>query len=643
MEIKEKIIKAIQKAGTALIYADADIVKRFKSSGIKIVSEVPLSAISVESTENLSFGDYTTNFPMYSYRQMAAASNSHVPGGKKEGATWANLPYFFHSPVELAEKIVEKLRSDKDLIGVVEKIEVAGPGFINFWLKSDALTDNLIQIGKEKEKYGNSSKKNGKTAIIEYSSPNIAKPFTIGHLRSTIIGDAIANLLEATGWKVMRDNHLGDWGTQFGKQIYAIKTWGKKDPNAEYSVKELVDLYVKFHEEAEKDKTLDDKARGWFKKLEDGDSEAKRIWQKCIDWSFVEFDRIYNILGIKFSAEFQNGRGLGESFFESRMKAVIEELEKNKLLKVGEEGAKLVFFENDKYSPAMILKKDGATLYHTRDLATDKYRKDKYDPDLIVNEVGSEQALYFRQLFEMEKLLGWFAEGQRVHVGHGMVRFKEGKMSTRKGNVIWMEDVLNESLKRATILTATSGQARSEWGKPEDILSQKIKIDQDIESGNRNEDIRSIAIGALKYNDLKRDPKTDIVFDWDEILNMEGNSGPYLQYTVARCNSVITKANVKDGDIFTGVQNKAFSELEASNLRMLIHFDEVIVSAARNYSPNLLCNYLYELAQEYNSFYNKEKIIGSENEKLRLALTFGVAQVLKNGLKLLGIESPDRM
>ncbi|PIP18441.1 MAG: arginine--tRNA ligase, partial [Parcubacteria group bacterium CG23_combo_of_CG06-09_8_20_14_all_35_6] len=455
--------------------------------------------ISLEFSENEKFGDYSTSFAM---------------------KYW--LDFGFKNSQEFAIFLTEKLRQDKRLTEIVSKIETIEPGFINFWLKKEILTDNLEEILKKKEKYGISRINNGKIAIVEYSSPNIAKPFTIGHLRSTIIGDAIASLLQATGWKVYRDNHLGDWGTQFGKMIYAIKAWGNEEEIAKSKnpVKDLVALYVKFHEQVENNPYLEDEARQWFKKLEDGNGEAKRLWQKCVDWSWLAFDKIYSKLGVVFSYEFENGRGLGESFFENKIKAVIDELEEKKLLKTGEKGAKLVFFEKDKYPPAMILKKDGATLYHTRDLATDKYRLEKYNPDLIINEVGAEQTLYFQQLFEMEKLLGWYKDGQRVHIGHGLIKFKEGKMSTRKGNAIWMEEVLEEAQKKA------------------------------IELGSRDAGLADIvSIGALKYNDLKREPKTEIVFNWEEILNMKGDSGPYLQYVYARCQSVLEKAKMKNKKI----------------------------------------------------------------------------------------------
>ncbi|AKM83273.1 arginine--tRNA ligase [Candidatus Woesebacteria bacterium RIFOXYC1_FULL_31_51] len=543
--------------------------------------------IQIDIPENTLFGDYSSNIAMI----MA----------KKEGK----------NPYTLAEEIVAKLQGKKNIKLIFEKIEVAGAGFINFYIAKDILLNNLKKVD---EKYGNSDLNKGKITIVEYSSPNIAKPFTIGHLRSTIIGDAVANLLEASGWKVFRDNHLGDWGTQFGKMIYAIKTWGNegKISKLDNPVKELVTLYVKFHEEAEKNINLEDEGRKWFKKLEEADPEAKRIWKRCIDWSFVEFDRIYKSLNVSFSKEFENGRGLGESFFVNRMSGVISELEERKLLKIGKEGAKLVFFEKDKYPPAMIIKKDGTTLYHTRDLATDKYRLEKYNPDLIINEVGSEQTLYFRQLFEMEKLLGWFKEGQRIHLGHGLYRFKEGKMSTRKGNVIWMEDVLKEAIEKATKL------------------------------GSKGKISKIVAIGALKYNDLKRDPKTEIVFDWNEILNMNGNSGPYLQYTFARTRSVLFKSK-SINKVYDAVN---INSEEEAILRAIVHFPEVILISSSNYAPNLLCNYLFELASKFNTFYNKHSILTNENESVtsfRLNLTKSVGQIIKNGLNILGIEAPERM
>src|SRR3990172_3966913 len=528
---------------------------------------VKKAVVSLEHPVEEQFGDWSSNAALQYIKQVTQ----------------------FAQPKELATALVGKLQQTLKTNPAIESVSVAGPGFINFTLSQSYWLSQLERLGAVKdarELIAHSGA--GKTAIIEYSSPNIAKPFTVGHLRSTIIGDAIANILESIGWTVLRDNHLGDWGTQFGKQICALKKWGDVN-RLDYSVKELVDLYVKFHEEAEKDPKLEDEARSWFKKLEDGDKEARALWQKCVDWSWIEFNKIYQRLGIKFSDQFNQGRGLGESFFEDKMADVIAELKAKKLLKTGEDGAQLVFFKDDKYPPAMILKKDGATLYATRDLATDKYRKEQYQPDLVINEVGQEQELYFQQLFEIETRLGWYKKEQRIHVAHGMYRFKEGKMSTRKGNVIWLEEVLDEAEKKATA--------------------------------------KEIAIGALKWNDLKGSAKRDIVFDWDEILNMEGNSGPYLQYTYARCRSVIAKSNSQI-DPERSRKTTDLTNPDGLVLRTLYRFDEVVTQAAEELSPSLVANFLYDLAQRYNNFYNVETILKAPvgKKEFRLWLTHATAE-----------------
>lgn len=561
----------------------------------------------VTVVSNLSFGDFATNVALVT--------------AKKQNK----------NPREVAEEILKFLNESDEIKEIFEKIEIAGVGFINFHLSSKYLQNTLSEITQKEDTYGRSDKKSNHVVIVEYSSPNIAKPFTVGHLRSTIIGDAIAHLLEAVGYEVKRDNHLGDWGSQFGKQIYAVKTWGNEEAiaNADNPVKELVALYVKFHEEAEKNPQLEEEARGWFKKLEEGDSEARELWKKCIDWSLKEFDKFYKILGVTFSEN--NGQGYGESFFEDKMGPVIEELHAKKLLKRDEE-AELVYFPEEKFPPLMILKKDGTTLYATRDLATDKFRLDTYGHNIkIINEVGIEQELYFRQLFELEKMLGWVADGQRVHVKHGHYRFADGKMSTRKGNVIWLEEVLEEAVSRAAALEKET---------------------------NEQQNKSAVAIGALKWNDLKRDSKQDITFDWDDILNMQGNSGPYLQYTYVRTQSVLSRIKDKELSIKEGGLENLETNLNEGNnklqtinyqleekelLRFLSQYPYHVEVAAENFAPNLLCNYLFELAQKFNLFYEKHKIIGSEHENFRLQLTSATGQVLKNGLSLLGIGTVEKM
>ncbi|MFZ3301194.1 MAG: arginine--tRNA ligase [Microgenomates group bacterium] len=605
MDYKQLIAKSVAKAATNVIFENNDLILLFKKNKVDVVDCLSENQIEVDFSSNQIFGDYSTNIALVQYRMFAQSIESHVPNGSNLGAIWASVA---KNPRELAEKIVSKIDSD-----IFDKVEVAGPGFINFWFKNDVLVNNLIAIDTAKENYGKSNLGEGKLAIVEYSSPNIAKPFGVGHLRSTVIGDSVASLMESLGYKVMRDNHLGDWGTQFGKVICAIKKWGNEEDieKSESPVNELVNLYVKYHEESKVDPKLDDEARLWFKKLEDGDTETKRLWQKCVDWSWVEFQKIYDLLGIKFDESFNNGRGLGESFFESRMAGVIKELEENKLLKEGEDGAKLVFFADEKYPPLMILKKDGTTLYSTRDLATDKYRLEKYNPEIVINEVGSEQSLYFKQLYEIEKILGWYKEGQRVHVGHGLFLLDGKKMSTRAGKTVKLDEVLVEAIERAKKLGNTD-----------------------------DETAKQVGIGAIKYFDLSHQPMTNINFDWDSMFSMDGNSSPYIQYTVARINSLVAKGKVTKN---LKIEEITLNDEETAILRKLAQFQEIIVTAAKSYSPNILCNYLYDLASKFNTLYNKHKIVGSEEEEFRLLLSKGTAQVLKNGLKLLGIDSPERM
>ncbi len=525
------------------------------------------------------------------------------------------------NPREVADALVVKAR---EMLGdKVADVSVAGPGFINISLSPHYFVDRANNILQGD--FGIPNLGQGKPVVVEYSSPNIAKPFTIGHLRSTIIGDVVANLLQAVGYTVYRDNHLGDWGTQFGKQIYAIKAWGNEaeiDKSPE-PIRDLVALYVRFHEEAEKDPTLDDEARKWFKRLEDGDPEAKRLWQKCIDWTFVEFDRIYGELGVHFTEN--GGRGYGEAYFEGKMQPIIDELKAKGLLKESK-GAQLVFFPNDEMPPLMILKNDGATLYATRDLATDKFRLEHYPViKLVINEVGAEQALYWRQIYKIEEMLGWYKPGERVHIGHGMFRFKEGKMSTRKGNVIWLDDVLKEAVERSKTL-----------GSTDDVTTKQV------------------AMGAIKWNDLKRSANLDIAFDWDEILNMQGNSGPYIQYSYVRTKSLLEKSHSQDAARFVDT-NYTFNSQELGLLRYLDKFAETIEQAAITYSPNVLAQYLFDLAQHFNNFYQKNRILnisesdsGDANtvdttQKVRLALAAATGNILKKGLELLGIATPDKM
>lgn len=532
--------------------------------------------ITLEHPANLQFGDYSTNLAL-------------VLG-----------QIYNRSPKDLAGEIVVQILKSNN--AYLKHVEVAGPGFINFYLSEEFFKDQLKTILDQRDNFGRGEKKNQKI-LVEYSSPNIAKPFSIGHLRSTIIGDALANILAFSGYEIIRDNHLGDWGTQFGKQIVALKKWGdeQKIAGSDNPIKELVALYVKFHKEAEKNPKLEDEARAEFLKLEQGDPEAKKLWQKCIEWSLFEFNRIYQQLGINFDTT------LGESVFVSEVDRVYQALAEKNLLQQSE-GAELVFFAEDKLPPMIVRKKDGTSIYAVRDLAADLIRKEKYGDDIvIINEIGSEQELYLKQLYETEKMLGWFEAGQRIHVGHGLYRFPEGKMSTRKGNVIWLEDVLVEAIKRAKEFNPVTADL--------------------------------VGIGAIKYNDLKRDSKADILFDWEEVLNLKGNSGPYLQYTYARTQSILEKAG-KEGI------SPAVKEVEEITVleKLLYRFPEVVERSSLDYSAHHLATYLYELASAFSSYYVDHQVVSQEeNSPYRVALTLAVGQVLFNGLNLLGIKTPAKM
>jgi len=593
---------------------------------LKTLGVASQPAFGFELPVQASFGDLSSNVAMVTFKALA----------RHEITIYSN-------PRSWAEALVSQLKTtlitQSDLQPLITHVSVAGPGFINFTF-SDAYWLEALQTAAFKPESLIPQTGAGQKAVVEYSSPNIAKPFTIGHLRSTIIGDAVANLLAATGWQVFRDNHLGDWGTQFGKQIYAIKNLGlgsqaaniKAIEEAENPVKVLVDLYVEFHAKAEVDPTLEDQGRAWFQKLETGDSEARQLWQKCIDWSLKEFKKTYLRLNITFTENPANQQmGYGESFFEDKMAPVIEELAKIKVngqaLMQDSKGARLIFFPDEKYPPLMVMKQDGATLYATRDLATDKWRLSHYAQDvLVINEVGAEQALYFQQLYETEKLAGWVRPGQRVHVKHGMYRFKDKKMSTRKGNVIWLNEVLDEAERRALVMAQTETEGES-------------RVDTTTTT--------KIAIGALKWNDLKRSSHLDVVFDWDEILNLKGNSGPYVQYTYVRAQSILRKARQKGMKFEMTSKNYVLNPAEKTVVRSLSQFGGVVGDSARDYAPHHLATYLYELAQTFNSFYNQHQVLGDEvtpeQKVLRLQLTQAVAHVICQGLGILGIETVEKM
>ncbi len=578
MNIKERIKKDLKMA-----------VKK------SIGKNVALDKICLERPENPNYGDYSSNFAMVKFEEI-----------KKAGCETKN-------PFDLARKIAANFPKTNYL----EKIETISPGFINFYLKDEIFFSVVKEVLKEKNKYGSNKIGKGKTVVIDYSAPNIARPFGIGHLRSTIIGQAIYNLYKFSGYKIIGDNHLGDWGTQFGKLIYAIKNWYGSEKLSSATVNDLVELYIRFHQEAEKNPELDEQARLWFKKLEDNNKEAKNIWQKCIDISQQEFDRIYQLLGVKIDYAF------GESFYKDKIPSIIQEAKKLGIAKKSQ-GA-LIIEVDSKMPPVLILKSDKATTYHARDLATIKFRQEKFGRvNEMIYEVGADHKLHFQQLFIAAKKFDWGKKIKYTHIAHGMMRLPEGKMSTRKGRTILLEEILQEAVKRAQKIMAKNN--------PQIPLTEKENI------------AKMIGIGAVKYNDLCQHYSKNIVFSWEKILNLQGNSGPYLQYTNARACHILKKAGP---NIFSfGNLKKLKTKEEIALLKLLERFPETIKKATENYSPNIVCNYLFELAQEFNRFYEMIPVLKTKDKKLkkaRLALVKAVSQVMENGLCLLGIQSPEKM
>lgn len=557
------------------------------------IDDLDINEIQIDHPADTKFGDYSTNIAMILAKEL-----------KK-------------NPNEIAKNLVEEINNNTDF-EVIEKVELAGVGFINFYLKTEWLLKEAEVINYEVEfknrlaKYGL-----GKTMIIDYSAPNIAKSFGIGHLRSTNIGQALYNIYRILGWKTIGDNHLGDWGTQFGKQIVAIKRWCKKDLN-KLTINDLEELYVKFHDEAEKDPSLVDEGREWFKRLENKDPEARDIWQKCIDISLKEFNRVYDLIDVKIDMV------RGESYYEDMLPEVIAEVKTKGVLK---ESQGALIFEYDSMPPAIFMKTNGTTIYMTRDMATIKDRVKNWRPDLIIYEVGIDQALYFKQLFAAAEMMGWVDRVKLVHVGHGLISTKDGKFSTRKGKTIHLEEVIDKALKEAK------------------KVADRSQIIKDLDEKERSEMIKEVGIGAIKFNDLKQDPKNNIIFDWHKIMSLEGDSGPYLQYTYARCQSVLRKTGVKEQKNVEYDKAKAAltKPEELALLKEFYRFEEKITEASIRFSPAVLAEYLLSVARKYNKFYGKYRIIDQPEEDYRIFLTKVTASIISIGLKLLGIKPIEKM
>ncbi|MDP3057133.1 MAG: arginine--tRNA ligase [bacterium] len=526
-------------------------------------------------------------------------------------------------PMEIANAIKLKVvlrqaQDDKLGKGIIEKIEAVQPGFMNFYLKPEIAEKNLNVILKQKDKYGSAKIGKGKVVVIDYSQPNIAKRMHVGHLRSTIIGQAIYNIYALEGYKVKGVNHIGDWGTHFGKLIYAYKNFADKKALKENFAKEMNRLYVDFNARAKEDEELNDYARAETKKFQEGDRESVKIWKYFVRESLKEFNKIYKILGVKID------HTLGESFYQPMLNDIISEALEKRNIAIHSQGAVIIPLDKYNLPPLMIRKTDGATLYGTTDLAAMKYRVEKWKAEKIIYVVANEQAGHFQQLLKAGELMGYIKPGMAEHVKFGMVLGADGKkFSTREGKVILLEEVLGEAIGRARKIV--------EEKNPKLPDAEKKKI------------AKAVGIGAIKYNDLSQNRLTDISFNWDKMLDLRGNSAPYLQYTYARIKSILRKA--KTAKTFKFKPELLKDTRESAVLRQLAIFDEIIERAGEERMPNILADYIYKLANNFNAFYENVQVLTVEKDlrAARLGLVSGAAIVIKNGLKLLGIETLERM
>jgi arginyl-tRNA synthetase len=508
---------------------------------------------------------------------------------------------------DIAEKIVKP--------DFISEIKIQG-AYVNLFTDKGMFAKEILEnVVDEKENYGKSDIGNGKTIVVDYSSPNIAKPFHVGHLRSTVIGNAIYKIHEFLGYNCVGVNHLGDWGTQFGKLIVAYKNWGSKQAVEEKGIEELMRIYVKFHDEAENKPELDDEARGWFVKMQDGDEEALLLWKWFYEISMKEFDRVYKMLGVKFDAF------TGESFYNDKMAPVVDELKEKKLL-IESEGAMIVDLEEEKMPPCLIIRKDGGTLYATRDITAALYRKNKYNFEKCLYLTALDQNLHFAQWFKVIEKMGYEWSKDLVHVPFGLVSLDTGKLSTRKGNVVLMEELLNQAVNE----------------------TKKIIEEKNPNLPNKEEVAKQVGIGAVIFNDLYNGRIKDVVFSWERMLSFEGETGPYVQYTNARACSVLKKAGLTE--VAANVDYTLLAdESSAEVCKLLDDFSNKIKDAADKYEPSIVSRHLVNIAQAFNKFYHDNPILSSEEDvkNARLVIVYAVRTVLTTGLELLGINAPEQM
>jgi len=557
------------------------------------------SRLVLQPATDEKFGDYQTNFAMTASKMFESLKNS--PSSKM----------FWPLPKLLAETLIAAIPENN----LTEKIEVAGPGFINIFLKKEALAGTVQKTFTENWDFSHINTDG--TVVIDYSSPNIAKPMHVGHLRTTIIGDSIKRIMRFIGYNVIADNHLGDWGTQFGKLIVAYSRWLDKENFEKDPIAELERLYIKFGDEAEKDPDLDELARAELKKVQDGDVANLALWKKFVEITLSECKKIYEYLGINFDTYY------GESFYHKLMPKVIDELVE-KGLAVESEGALVVFFdEKENLHPCIVRKKDGAFLYATSDLATIKFKSENYKMNKALYVTDDRQAVHFRQIFNIAERAGWKMEF--VHIPFGVLSFNGEILKTRAGNTIKLADLFKEA--------ESKGFSVVEEKNPELPEDEKKKI------------AKAVGIGALKYSDLSQNRTSNIDFSWEKALSFDGNTAPYLQYSYARVQSIKRKAAEKGVTIDFNSEIKIESGIERSIAASIAKFPECVEKAAELYKPNFIADHIFDLVQKFGTFYNSTPILKAEPTEMqsRLLLAEAVANTVRTGLGLLGIETPEKM
>ena len=518
------------------------------------------------------------------------------------------------APPVIASEIKENIQIDEKTI---EKVEIAG-GYLNFYVNKNLMTQEVLEEIANGQDYGRANVENGKNIVIDYSAPNIAKPFHIGHLRSTVIGGALYNIYKYLGYNVIGINHLGDYGTQFGKLIEGYKLWGQEYDIEKDPINELTKIYIRINNLCKENEDVLEACRNNFKKLEDGDPYCVEIWTKFRELSLKEFQKVYDLLGSKFDS------WNGEAFYSDKMPEIIDILNKSGEL-IESQGAKIIDLEKSGIdTPCIIEKSNGSTTYATRDLAAIMYRARTYDFDKALYVTSYEQVLHFKQVFEVAKLLGLdekYTNGLK-HISFGMVLLPTGKMSTREGNIVKLEDLLNEAIQRA-----------------KEIIEEK-----NPELDNKDEVAKKVGIGAIIFNDLANSRVKDEIFDWNQILNFQGETGPYIQYTYVRTKSVLEKVE-KIPEISEVKVEKLSDDYSKNIIRLLYDFKDTLVQVTKKEEPSILSRYLIDLAKAFSSFYNENKIIveDKDTQNARIYLTYAVGKVLKIGASLLGIEMPNKM